>query len=267
VVGRGGGLRDHRGVGRVDREEAVTDLVDGVINDRWHLRLTPDREEFHRLRPGWEAERLIECARLMKPGETVWDLGAESGDFTALYKQWVGPGGRVSVVEPSPPMWPQLRAHWQGNDLGAHPTWVVGFIDDHEHEPADPDPAIGVPSDGWPGCSVGEVIPDPGFRHLAGQPEMYPHYTIDSLVDHLGVPDHIVMDIEGAELKALEGAERVMAEYRPWLWVSVHPLTLKEWYDADVWQIHDLMRRRDYRGRFLGFCTEELWLFGHVARS
>lgn len=243
----------------------MTVLVDGKINDRWDLRLTPDRAEFHRLRPGWEAERLSAMYEQVSPGQCVWDLGAESGDFTALYKQWVGAEGCVVPVEPSPLMWPQLRAHWEGNGCGPLEHRLVGFISDQDRTAPEPDPAAYrepfVEDDGWPACSVGEVVPDPGFRHLSGQPDMYHQWTIDTLASMSPSPDHIVMDIEGAEWHGLAGARECLEVVRPLVWVSVHPVPLKEWYGKEPVDIHLLMKDYGYQGTFLGLCTEELWLF------
>ncbi len=38
----------------------------------------------------------------IRPGDTVWDIGANTGLYTARFADWVGPLGRVVAFEPSP---------------------------------------------------------------------------------------------------------------------------------------------------------------------
>lgn len=244
----------------------MNDLVQpGLINNRWPLMMTPDRVEFHAARPGWEAERLDACFPLMKPGDVVVDGGSESGDFTCLYKTWIGPEGAVIPVEPSPPYWAQLRAHWEGNDLGPPPPWFAGFISDVTDLNPRRDNTLGertVGADGWPVCSHGPIIPDFGFRHLAQQADSTPQITLDDLVTRVGfVPNHIVLDIEGSEYRALKGAERTLREHRPVMWVSIHPVTIFEWYGVTTIEIHRYMEWLNYRAVYLGVGTEEYWVF------
>ena len=235
-----------------------------LINDTWPIILTPDRYEFHAARPEWESKRLESCAKLIQPRMTVYDLGAESGDFTALYRSWVGPTGNVVAVEPSPPYWPSIRQTWEANNFGPPPSWFSGFVSDiTDLAPEHDDMAYSRVDDGtgWPVSSNGEVIPDFGFRHLCQQAASTPQITIDDLADRVGAPDAIVMDIEGSEYRALQGASRVLTDDRPLVWVSVHPMPLDEWYGRCPADIHVLMRDYGYRGDFLGVCTEELWLY------
>ena len=46
--------------------------------------------------------------------------------------------------------------------------------------------------------------------------------TLDSLISKYGIPDLIKMDIEGAEMKALEGAKKTLATYQPQLAIAVY---------------------------------------------
>lgn len=240
--------------------------IPSKINDRWDINLTPDRHEFHAKRPGWEIERVDSCAELMKPGMCVYDIGAECGDFTALYKMWVGESGTVIPVEPSPPVWPQLRAHWEANDCGplqGYFAGFAGFTDSLIPELKDDLYASTFPAaDGWPACSVGEIIPDFGFRHLAQQLHHTPTLSLDSMVKAIGfVPDAVVMDIEGAELLALQGARRLLTEVKPIMWVSVHQPTMREWYDHTLGDLLGWMEYIGYTGTMLGEGTEEYWIF------
>jgi FkbM family methyltransferase len=56
-----------------------------------------------------------------------------------------------------------------------------------------------------------------------------PSTTLDRYVDESGdTPDMIKIDVEGAELLVLRGAERLLSEIRPYLVVGLHPYWLPE---------------------------------------
>lgn len=40
--------------------------------------------------------------RIVRPGDVVFDIGANFGWFTTLFARWVGPSGRVHGFEPVP---------------------------------------------------------------------------------------------------------------------------------------------------------------------
>ena len=239
-------------------------IHDGKINGRWDLKLLGHRVSFHRERPGWEAERLATCFEMMAPGMTIYDLGAEVGDFTALYGMWVGPTGTVVPVEPSPQSWPSIKTHWYANGLPPIKAFFPGFVSDvTDLSPMEHirDPRI-VDRSGWPECASNQIRPEFGFRHLAQQTADTPQITLDDLVARTGlIPDAIVMDIEGAEFSALKGCRQVLERDRPIMWVSVHPQTMRDWYEAELDDILHLMDDVEYDAELLGEDSEMYWLF------
>jgi FkbM family methyltransferase len=57
--------------------------------------------------------------------------------------------------------------------------------------------------------------------------------TLDTIVDVRGLsPEIIKIDVEGAELKVLRGAKRVLTKHRPVLFLSVHPRQLRSLGDS-----------------------------------
>lgn len=245
-------------------------MQEGVINDRWPLWLPEDRVRFHAERPGWEAERLASCFELMKPGMTVYDIGAECGDFTALYRSWVGVEGLVVPVEPQPAYWPSIRATLAYAGYGVAPPLFVGFASDETdlHPPLLAAVGDEIEVDGlsgWPRCAYGPIAPDFGFRHLAQQTDGTRQLKIDHMTACLqcAKPDAIVMDIEGAELRALRGALATLVCDRPLVWVSVHEPIMAEWYGHTIDDLERFMVEEcHYRGRVLGTSGgEDYWLF------
>lgn len=245
----------------------MTTLIEGRINDRWSLLLTPDRVEFHAVRPKWETGRLASCSERMEPGMTVFDVGAECGDFSALYKSWVGPEGDVLPVEPQPAYWPSIRATWEANGYDPPSAWFPGFAGDETtvHEFGPELAALGWPAETWPTSSTGPVIPDVGFKHLAQQASAIPQVRLDALSDITGVvPDAIVMDIEGAEWHALAGCEYLcLGDRPPLIWVSVHEATMADWYGTTLGDIHNLMEGYGYSATELPYNgeAETFWFF------
>lgn len=233
-------------------------MIPTRINGRWDLVLPEHRAVRPEWVTGWERERLDSMhehlTRLVREFDdwhvfrggphavdyrprnerpVIIDVGVEEGDLTALYSQW---GCDVVMVEPNPRVWPNVRAIWQANGLRHPDEWWVGFagdVDDFDdpvhHEWAREHVGASWEMGGWPSCADGPVIGDHAFLHLAQHAHMVPTITLDRLVDNArwadGVGrkiDAITMDVEGSELRVLRGAERILREDRPLVWVSVH---------------------------------------------
>jgi FkbM family methyltransferase len=57
----------------------------------------------------WEMWLTEAMARVVRPGMTVVDIGANLGYFTLLLADFVGPSGQVHAFEPNPPITERLR--------------------------------------------------------------------------------------------------------------------------------------------------------------
>lgn len=233
-----------------------------LINDRWYL-LLPEHRAARPEWPWWEATRLAAMSHFIKPGDVVYDIGAEEGDFPALFASW---GADVVLVEPNPRVWSNIKAIFLANHLHNHVLGAyVGFASD---QCADATNGEFPWMDGivkrwhWPECANGPLIADHGFRHLAQETDTTPQITIDTLALEIGhPPDHITIDIEGSELQALRGALRCMIDHRPYVWCSVHPDTMNDFYCEDPQAVYDLMDAMDYKRVFLTFDHESHELF------
>lgn len=248
-------------------------VIDTKINGLYPIKLLPHRVEFHAARPTWEAERLAAMYEMVEPGQTIYDVGAEEGDFTALYRSWVGDQGTVVAIEPSTGYWPAIRATWEGNGFMVPPKCFPAFAADTTYVPPESEAwdyerrrIMAIQDDGWPYCSRWPVTPDFGFSMLNERQADVPGWRMDDVALELrNGPHHIVFDIEGAEWHAMTGCEllcRKESGCRPMLWVSVHEPHMAEAYDRRMGDIIRLVISWDYRYRYLGtHGGEDFWLF------
>ena len=151
-------------------------------------------------------------ARHLRVGSTVVDVGAHVGLHTLMFSRRVGKTGRVIAVEPSPSSSGLLRCHLAWNDC-KNVSVIEAAVGNHE----------GViefsyragPTD--PGGFANSLAYDIGGlkRHVSMT-------TLDAICKGL-LPDVIKIDVEGAELLVLEGAEELLACAAPTLVIAVHP--------------------------------------------
>lgn len=160
---------------------------------------------------------------MLKPGMTVMDLGANIGEISMTAAKRVGRSGRVIAFEPIDSIADQLQTNATRNQLGQITVVRVGLSD--------------IPADSVPlYASCGQGVPNDEHRGLGslfgekkGAPELQqiPITTLDIWlaahpVDRI---DLIKIDIEGAELPCLKGAEDALRRFRPVLIVEVQDIT------------------------------------------
>lgn len=234
----------------------MTKMRPTLVNDRWELMLPEHRyarEEWY----WWEAQRLAAMYHHIELGDVVYDIGAEEGDFPALYALW---GADVVLFEPNERVWPNIRAIFEANRLvphlkGAH----IGFAGpDSRH--SDDYKLL----QGWPEAAFGPIIGDHGFCNLSERPDL-DVVTIDECWRELGAPRPtvITMDVEGAEFEVLKGATETLAVFRPKVFVSIHQEFAREMYgmyDVTLTIIRH-MEIHGYEPHFLCTDHEGHWMF------
>lgn len=155
-------------------------------------------------------------ARILRPGDTFIDVGANVGFFTALAARAVGPTGRVIAYEPSPVACAKLRQMVEANRL--HQVEVVE---------AGLGATAGSETIYWSaaaGNHTPTMLPHPASDHRAVEVR-----TLDAEARRLDLASIalIKIDVEGFELRVFQGAtgllarhfiRRVLCEFnQPWL--------------------------------------------------
>ena len=185
--------------------------------------------------------------RLVRPGWTVFDIGANRGLFTRLFWALTGPRGKVHAFEPVPATADVLQRSLsaaQARDIAL----TRSAVGDHE----------GTVDIFMPGADDGQVsLRQHNMGSWSGAPVVknfpVPMTTVDSYCARADVRriDFIKIDVEGAEQLVLDGARTTLVRDTPLLFVEVCRTWLEGFqaspeqiiislldagYDAFIWQ-------------------------------
>ncbi len=143
-------------------------------------------------------------SQFLKPGDVAFDLGANQGIFCCAFGSVVGRTGRVVAVEPIPRQAERLRRNVQLN--GFEQCEVVQKAISERAGTA----VLGI-ANGDTAASI--VAKD---KSISITVEVA---SVDELVEQFGLTrvDFIKLDVEGAELMALRGAEGSLRRFLPGL--------------------------------------------------
>jgi len=61
------------------------------------------------------------------------------------------------------------------------------------------------------------------------------------------VPDCIKVDVEGAEYSVLMGASYIIQNYKPTLFMEIHPNLLKQFHDHSIYDIYNFFEKYEYK--------------------
>jgi FkbM family methyltransferase len=157
-----------------------------------------------------EAGPVSRLRPLVHPGSVVVDVGANIGFFSLKFARWVGPSGCVIAIEPEDMNAVTLRRRVGKANLGDVVTVVQAAASDAPGE-------------------VGLVRTPlhPGDHHVGPGGEPVPAVTIDELIaGEARSVSLIKVDVQGAEPLVLGGAQRVIGEQRPALFIEIHDESL-----------------------------------------
>jgi FkbM family methyltransferase len=144
------------------------------------------------------------AAEVVKPGDTVWDVGANVGLFSFAAAAAAGASGRVLAVEPDTVLVGLLRKSANRNHSIAPveilPTALADEVGVNRFHIAQRNRSTSH-LDGFGTSQTG------GVRST----ELVPTVTLDWLADYFPLPRVLKIDVEAAELAVLRGGARVLS--------------------------------------------------------
>jgi FkbM family methyltransferase len=154
-------------------------------------------DPFHR-------ERVYSRDWIVRPGDVVFDCGAHAGQMATIFALRAGPAGRVLAFDPFPQNILQIEAQVRLNGLCNLRTISCGVgevrhsltVSNQGQQTARPDNA----------ASADDIAVD--------------IVPLDDFLDE--APTIVKLDVEGAEVAALRGAQRLLRAQRPHLFIEVH---------------------------------------------
>lgn len=169
---------------------------------------------------GFEHDERRFVSRFLTAGMTVLDIGAHAGLYTMTASKRVGPSGRVLAFEPSPRERQRLERHLSINRC--RNVTVHAFALGDSTGEAD----LFVVEGNETGCNSFRLPPG-----IAGRPVRVPIRRLDDCraAGLFTAVDLVKMDIEGAELSVLRGAEAVFREARPVLLCEIEEARVQPW--------------------------------------
>ncbi len=148
--------------------------------------------------------------RLLKPGDVFVDIGACYGYHALTNARRVGSHGRVYALEPQPDMFATIRENVRRNGVTNLDVENLALSDRSEQLQLHRFSNLGVGHTSI-ACleqSVSGVFPCPAI-------------TMDEYVDRKGIGQitAVKLDVEGAELKILRGAPKLLRQPKPPMWI------------------------------------------------
>jgi len=156
-------------------------------------------------------------ARVLRPGDSVLDVGANMGVYTVLAARLVGPAGSVHAFEASPAILPQLAANVRLNRLTnvrIHANAVADRCGGRAFSLATPE-------------NTGLSSLRPLAERTAGVTDVAA-IALDSLLDDLPPIRLAKLDVEGAEFLALQGMRELIRRDRPFIVLELTDAFLRE---------------------------------------
>jgi FkbM family methyltransferase len=161
-------------------------------------------------RYGEDAENEAHVLRqLCRPGDVVVDVGAHSGTRTLVFARNVGPSGYVHAYEPQRLIFQVLCANLALNS--------ISNVDAHWAAVGAESCCVQVPNlDYTRRGNFGGVAVHPGDF---GEGQRVPQVRLD---EHLQLKrlNLLKVDVEGMELDVLQGADRLLRQFRPALYIE-----------------------------------------------
>ena len=154
----------------------------------------------------YEYDKRILFERIVSEASVVFDIGAHVGFYSLLASVLVGSSGKVYAFEPAPRNLKYLREHLHLNRIKNVEVVELAVSNCN-------------------GLVSFDYGPDSSAGFIAGNGELkVESVTLDKMIleECIPFPDFIKIDVEGAEMQVLEGAESLLDDSSPVIFVATH---------------------------------------------
>jgi FkbM family methyltransferase len=168
----------------------------------------------------YEPNEFSFLSRVLKPGMTFVDVGANIGLFTLYAASRVGSDGRVLAFEPSPREMACLRENVQLNGSDNVTLTAAALWDENAELEL-----LVAPS----GLSGHNTLGGFAYDTALERRERVRARRLDDILQEQQVSkvDVIKIDVEGAELRALRGMTQILETRHPWLLLELSDRSLQ----------------------------------------
>ena len=219
-----------------------TDLPPQTIRGKLHgYRMVLDLGDWAQ-RLTWFAGRYYELdtqlvlRALVKPGDTVIDIGANIGMITLLASRLVGTEGRVLSVEPNPRPRARLRHHLELNGIENVEIFDIALSDAAEEKTLKVDGS----HDG-----IGTLADRPDFTNMTQRLTLRTAIGDDVIPPALMGDVFIKIDVEGYETKVLRSLAQTIEKYHPVILTEFEPTHLSR-AGSSATELFQIMKEYGY---------------------
>lgn len=229
----------------------MTEMISAKLNGKFEMNLPKhraDRPEWY-MENGWEKARLESMYDHIGSGDVVYYVGAEEGEMPALCQIW---GAETVLFEPNPKVWSHFPLIWESNNLSMPLACIPSFASNTVDKKAR------IYYSEWPPEASAAIDAAHGFKELHTEASTYGQITIDACVYDHGIkpPTSISIDVEGSEWRVLEGAQRVLSQYSPKIWLSGHPEFMIMYWDEYLNDLRQFIKSFGYKETLLDYQHE-----------
>lgn len=180
----------------------------------------------------WEIDLIRFIVELVRPGETILDVGASIGALTFLFSHLVGETGTIYAFEPMPKSFFLLGHHAASNNIdnvhlcNVAVSNVAGYVTLYSRFPTD---------------SMATMLKPEGHEAVLKASEYKiqqkcKSITIDEFCSSQNIhPNGIKIDVEGAEGNVLDGAIETIQNHHPWCLLEFHGHLISESERKRIW--------------------------------
>lgn len=165
---------------------------------------------------GFDAYHTSWLHSVVRPGMTVFDIGANIGQTTLPFSQWTGPTGKVVAFEPVPANVSQLR-----DNIALNNASNVSIVEAALSDRSGVETFLLNPQQ----ASMGKLENcEPTYNEASPRGQRFEVKTIrldDAAAEH-GMPHFLKIDVEGGAKNVFEGGRKVLESAKPAIYLELH---------------------------------------------